>query len=157
MIKSYKRYILQSLLMFICMSVVLFLNQLFSDLIIASFGASGFIILALPKVSGSRTRNVIGGYICGVLAGALLAFFGTVLLPGSIGTIYGTVFMCAGAAALAMFLMAVTNRPHPPAAALAIGLVVDPRFIRTGILAVAGVTILCGIRYCLRDYIDDLV
>ena len=156
--KNYKNYIFQSSLLFVCVSLVLLLDSLFGDIIVASLGASGFILFVTPHTNGSRSRNIIGGYFCGAVGGIL---FG--LLHNQIsglhffGVEYVLIFVCAAASALATFLMVITNFVHPPAAALALGLSAEPECIKIAMAAIIGVTILCTTRYILKKYLKNLI
>ena len=153
-----KARVFQCLLLFACVSLILSLYSFFGAIIVASLGASGFILFVTPHTNGSRAVNLIGGYVCGAIAGISLS-----LLHGQIsglsfsGVDYALVLVCAAASALTTFLMVTTNFVHPPAAALALGLAADPKCIKTAIAAMAGVIILCAARRILKKYLKNLV
>ena len=155
-----KARILQSLLLFACISLLLLLHNSFGGIIAASLGASGFILFVIPHKSGSRARNLVGGYACGAIAGILSnLLYGQVSGLSFPGVGYTLIFICAAAPGLATFLMTTSNFIHPPAAALALGLSLEqgPECIKTAITAMAGVIILCLTRYILRKYLKNLV
>ena len=156
--KNYKNYIFQCLLLFVCESLILLLYSLFGGIIVASLGASGFIVFATPHMNGSRSRNLIGGYVCGAIAGILFGVLYNKISAFSFpGVDYVLIFVCAAASALATFLMVTTNFVHPPAAALALGLSAEPECIKIAIAAIIGVIILCTTRYILKKYLKNLI
>ena len=153
-----KARMLQSLLLFVCMSLVLFLYSSFGGKIVASLGASGFILFVAPHANNSQARNLVGGYICGSIAGILTSLlYGQVSEINFFGVDYILVFICATAPALATLLMTTTALIHPPAAALALGLSVEPNAINTAIAALIGVIFLCLIRFMLKKYLKNLI
>ena len=153
-----KHFVFQSVLVFACVSLVLLLYELFGGIIVASLGASGFILFVTPHTQSSRAKNIIGGYICGASMGVLFSLLhGFILSVGFTGTDLTIVFVCAAAAASTTFLMVSANLVHPPSAALALGLAADAQSVKTALAALVGITILCAVRYLLRKYIKDLI
>jgi len=124
---------------------------------VASLGGSAFNLFIFPHAKGSHSRFVIGGYICGSVAGAAFKFlYNFVSGLEFAGTDYVLVLICAAAAAVATFLMVTFKMLHAPAVAMAMGLVKDPDCIRTAAAAIIGVTILCLCRHYLAKYLRDL-
>ena len=153
-----KARIFQSLLLFACVSLILLLYSQFGGIIVASLGASGFILFVTPHTNSSQTRNLIGGYACGAIMGILSnILYGQISGLSFSGVDYALIFICAAAPALATFLMTTTNFIHPPAAALALGLSVEPKAMKIAIAAMIGVTILCLTRSILKKYLKNLV
>ena len=156
--KNYKNYIFQCLILFVCESLILLLYSLFGGIIVASLGASGFILFVTPHTNGSRAQNLVGGYAFGAIAGILSNFLYVQVSGLSfVGVDYALIFICAAAPAFATFLMTTTSLVHPPAAALALGLSAEPKAIRIAIAAMIGVTILCLTRYILKKYLKNLI
>jgi len=140
----------------------LLLYGLFGGFIVASLGASSFIIFITPHAEGARSKYVIGGYICGCVTGIVFSFlFGALhkYIPDLLfhGVDYTQVIVCAAASALTTLLMSTTGFVHPPAAALALGLAIDSDRLKTAAAALIGVLILCTVRRVLRKYIKNLV
>ena len=155
---SYKNKLFQSMLIFICVSLVLLLYELFGGIIVASLGASGFIIFITPHTNGSRDQNILGGYVCGAVSGVLFGLLHSRINGlGFAGAEYVLIAVCAAAAAMTTFLMITTNLVHPPAAALALGLSADPDCVKTAAAALIGVTLLCAARRLLKKYLKDLI
>ena len=156
--KNIKSYIFQSFLTFICVGVVLLLHGLFGGYIVASLGASSFIIFITPHTKSSRNRNILGSYICGAVAGILFSYLHKYVLTFSFDRLdYTQLIVCAAAAALTTLLMVTTGFVHPPAAALALGLANDPECLKTAAAALLGAIILCTARWALRKHIKNLI
>ena len=156
--KNIKSYIFQSLLTFICVGLALMLHELFGGFIVASLGASSFIVFITPHTNSSRPRNVIGGYISGAVAGILLSLLHEHILGFEYnGLNYTLVLVCAAASALTTLLMVTTGLVHPPAAALAIGLAADKHGLVAAVAALLSVIILCAARWALRKHIKNLI
>lgn len=156
--RNIKSYVFQSLLTFICVSVALLFHQLLGGIIVASLGASSFIIFITPHTKSSRVRCVLGSYVCGAVAGIAFGFLHRYISGLSFnGVVYALVLVCAAAAAVTTLLMITTGLVHPPAAALALGLAADRECLKTALAAVIGVIILCAARRALKKYIKNLV
>lgn len=155
---NFKNYIFQSLLMLICVFIALLLHQLFGGYIVASLGASSFIIFITPHTKSSRNRNIIGSYICGSVAGILFSLLHRYITGLDFaGLGYVLILICAAAAAVTTLLMITTGFVHPPAAALALGLAIDRECLKTAAAALLGILILCAARRVLRKYIKNLI
>ena len=128
--KSFKRapksFIIQSLLAVVTVAIILyFVEVLTHAAIVAALGASAFIVFAMPRSITARSRSLIGGHVVGLLSGTLCYY---ALLSGPLGKLiagweFTTLFVYALAVGLSIFLMAITNTEHPPAAATALGIV----------------------------------
>jgi CBS-domain-containing membrane protein len=125
------RYVLQCLLATVSILIVLaLLDTILGTTVIASLGASCFIAFTMPGKAVSRPRFLIGGYLVGLASGALcrclFAMLGLAELPG-VGP-YADAFLGALAVGLAIFVMVITDTEHPPAAGLALGIMLNERF-----------------------------
>lgn len=153
-----KSYAFQSMLTFVCVFIALLFHELLGGIIVASLGASSFIIFVTPHTKSSRARNVLGGYVCGAVAGILFSLLHTYISGlGHDGLRYTLILICAAASAVTTLLMIATGLVHPPAAALALGLAADPDCLRTAVAAILGIAILCAARRVLRNRIKDLI
>lgn len=156
--KDYKHYILQSLLIFTCICLALSLGRFFDDIIVASLGASSFILFITPHTNSSRPRYVIGGYICGSFSGTIFHFLYAFLSHSNfVGKEYVLIVLCAAAVAVAAFIMVITNTEHPPAAALALGLSADPRCLKTAMAAITSIIVLCMIKQLIKKHLKNLI
>ena len=156
--KDFKSYIFQSFLTFICVGTALLLHGLFGGFIVASLGASSFIIFITPHTNSSRNRNILGSYACGAVAGILFSFLHRYAFAFNFeGLDYALLLSCAAAAATTTLLMVTTGFVHPPAAALALGLANDPECLKTALAALIGAIMLCAARWLLRKHIKNLI
>lgn len=139
--------------------ILIFLNTLSSATIVASLGASSFIAFTAPHAQVSRPRFLIGGYAAGTVVGLFCNAINHYYLPDgtSFLGIPSYTFLGAMAVGLAMFLMVITNFEHPPAAALALGLVVDRNSLRSAMIALIGILALSLIKTLLKRYMKNLL
>jgi len=122
-------YVVQCLLAAAAMMVVLALMDTVGETApIASLGASTFIAFTMPHVHVWEARYMVGGYVVGVAAG------------------------------VAIFLMVLTNTEHPPAAGIALGLVIDRRWgLHTVGLILGCIVALTLAKWLLRRYLRNLL
>lgn len=155
--RNKSRYVFQCALATCCVLVVLAVLDVVADtVVIASLGASSFLVFAVPDGNVSRIRFLLGGYIVGCAVGTgcywLAQWAPLVKLPVESATVYGAL-----AVGLTMFLMVITNAEHPPAAGVALGLVVQQWSWGTVLVAIAGVFALVTLRTLLRPVLIRLV
>jgi CBS-domain-containing membrane protein len=62
----WKNYVFQSLFATVAVFVVLYFLTLQNAVIIASIGATAFIVFAMPKALTANARNFIGGHVVGL-------------------------------------------------------------------------------------------
>jgi CBS-domain-containing membrane protein len=65
----WKHYVLQSLFATVAVLIVLYFLSLQNAVIIASIGATAFIVFAMPDYVTAQPRNVIGGHLVGLFWG----------------------------------------------------------------------------------------
>lgn len=155
---NFKRYGLQcGLAGVVALVLLLVLDAVTQTVLIASLGASAFIAFAVPRSLHSDPRHLIGGYIVGIIAGVIMSSLYT--LAGVGGAWDHAVMIIFGALAisLAMFIMVVTRSEHPPAAALALGLVLNEWDLITLAVVLIGVTGLSVAKRIVLPMLMDLV
>lgn len=136
--------------------LLLVLDEVTQTVLIASLGASAFIAFAVPRSLHSDPRHLVGGYIVGLIAGTAMS------LLYSLFTLQGgwdhAVMIVFGALAIsvAMFAMVVTRTEHPPAAALALGLVLNEWDLLTLVVVLVGVIGLSIIKQIVTPMLMDL-
>jgi CBS-domain-containing membrane protein len=126
LIKHPKNYIWQSFLALITMLVLMSFVEFFTQTaIVAALGASTFIVFAMPWSITAAPRRLIGGHVVGIICGLLCyyIFIGGPLEELSKSHDIIVWFAYALSVSLSLFMMAVTNTEHPPAAATALGIV----------------------------------
>lgn len=157
--ENLQRYALQcGLAGVVVILLLLILDAVTQTVLIASLGASAFIAFAVPRSLHSGARHLIGGYLIGMAAGCLMSLLNTHLqlqdatLAHAVMVIFG-----ATAISLAMFMMVVTRTEHPPAAALALGLVFNEWNLLTLAVIVAGILALSVIKRLVLPILLDLI
>jgi len=101
---------------------------------------------------------MIGGYIVGMLAGCLMAYLNSALHIES-AAIASATLIIFGALAMstAMFVMVVTRTEHPPASALALGLVLNEWSLLTLAVVLAGIIGLSLFKRMVLPILMDLL
>jgi CBS-domain-containing membrane protein len=146
----WRHYVLQSGLATVTVFGVLLALHHQNLVVAASLAATAFTVFAMPNSVTARTRNVVGGHLTGIVIGSIFA-----VLP--MGHFAEREAFYALAVGCSMFLMAITNTEHPPAAGTALGMVIAGFSWRLGIGALIGVSILSLIQRLLRPLLIDLV
>ncbi len=158
-VRAPKRYIIQSLLAVVTVGIILyFVEVLTHAAIVAALGASTFIVFAMPHSITAQPRRLIGGHIVGLLSGTFCYY---AFLAGPLGKLvtgweFTILFVYALAVGLSIFLMAITNTEHPPAAATALGIVAHGWSYQVVIFVLACAIGLAIVRRVLRGYLRDL-
>ena len=100
----------------------------------------------------------IGGYAIGMVAGCLMAMLESAMNIQGAGAAHAVmVIFGAMAISLAMFTMVVTRTEHPPAAALALGLVLNEWNLLTLAVVMAGIVALSLIKRLVLPMLLDLI
>ena len=153
-----KRYTMQCGLAGLAVLVLLLvLDAVTQTVLIAALGASAFIAFAVPRSPHSGPRHMIGGYVAGIFAGSLMAILKALIDVSAISDHALMVIFGAIAISLAMFTMVVTRTEHPPAAALALGLVLNDWNLLTLIVVLSGVVGLSIIKQLVMPALLDLI
>lgn len=154
------KYVSQCLLAtFAIFATLLSLNIVPNDVVIASMGATSFTVFAMPHKDISRARYVLGGYVIGVTLGSICYFLARSVSPSEFYFIalYHDEFFGAIAVGFTMFLMVILNSEHPPAAACALGLVIDQWSIRAIIVLFLGLVLILSYRHLFRRFMINLL
>jgi CBS-domain-containing membrane protein len=152
------RYVLQCGLAGLVVLVLLFvLDAVTQTVLIAALGASAFIAFAVPRSLHSGPRSLIGGYVVGMLAGSLMGTL-NIVIDASASYDHAVMVVCGAVAiSLAMFTMVVTRTEHPPAAALALGLVLNEWTPLTLLVVLLGVVGLSIVKQLVLPALLDLI
>jgi len=155
-----KSFVIQSLLAVVTVAIILyFVEVLTHAAIVAALGASTFVVFAMPHSNTARPRSLIGGHIVGLLCGTFCYY---VFLSDPVGGLittweFTTLFVYALAVGLSIFLMAITNTEHPPAAGTALGIVIHPWSYQAAIFVLLFAVGLAIVRRLLGSRLKDLV
>ena len=158
--KNAHRYIFQcTLATLTILAVLFFLDVLTETAIIAALGASAFVVFAIPNSYSSDPRRLIGGYVVGIIVGIICYYISIIFPISNFFTNTETSLIVFGAVAVgvAIFIMAVTNTEHPPAAGIALGLVINRWDWMTIIFILCAITWLSVIRKILKPLLIDLI
>ncbi len=149
-------YLLQCLIATVPIILILIvLNTMFKVVIIASFGATAFLIFTMPHLRTSQGRSVLGGYFIGIILGILLYHLASIIFI-NFGNQWIYQVMGGFAVGLSILIMTMTNTEHPPAAGLALGLVLEGYNITSVIIIFVAVLALFGVKYLLRNWLINL-
>jgi CBS-domain-containing membrane protein len=148
---------------FMATLVVLFtlyaLTIIVNTVVIASIGSTAFIVFAVPHKSLTDDLVILSSYLAATIFGSL-CWFAVLYLPGieflNLSQHYTEIF---GALAVGMTMMfcVIFDQEHPPAASLALGLVIDEWSVPTICVTVIGLAMILGARYLLRRYLINLL
>ncbi|MDR0887798.1 MAG: HPP family protein [Candidatus Methanoplasma sp.] len=147
-----KNYLLQSLLgAIIVMILVLLADVIVSETVVASLGASAFIAMAMPRSKLAKPRYFIGGYACGILWGIvgnlMLGWFPELHMAVAAGVAVG----------MTMLFMVLLDFEHPPACALALGLMMVPDPYIASIVAVPCIIAIAAVAHFGKGRMINLV
>lgn len=143
--QHWKNYVFQSLLATAAILMVMLFLKTENLVIVATIGATTFIVYAMPKSITARSKSVIGGYLAGILCGSAFA-----LLPVNSVVIYSL------AVGLSIFIMVVADIEHPPASAIALDFAIRGFSLKLAIAVMASVIILSLVRRLFKKHLRDL-
>jgi CBS-domain-containing membrane protein len=157
--ENMKSYALQCTLAAVVVLILLLVLDAFTQtVLIAALGASTFIAFAVPRSLYASPRCLIGGYVVGILAGSLMATLNSTFDFSDIVTVHvSMVVFGALATGLAMFIMVATKTEHAPAAALALGLVLNEWNMLTLVVVIVGVIALTICKRLVLPILMDLL
>ncbi len=140
------------------LGVLLLLDLVEQTVLIASLGASTFIVFSMPHTKRSRPRYLLGGYLVGALSGCSLSAVAALLIDMSIADAR-VIEVCFAALALgcAFLIMVVTDTEHPPAAALALGFVLNEWDLYALIVVLSGIGLITAIKELMKPRLLDLI
>lgn len=157
-LNNFKRYGTQcGMAGVVVLLLLLILDAVTQTVLIASLGASAFIAFAVPRSLHSDPRHLIGGYLVGMLAGTLMASLHSLLASGAGWDQALMILFGALAISLAMFGMVVSRCEHPPAASLALGLVLNEWSFMTLAVILVGIIGLSVMKRLVLPLLMDLV
>jgi len=146
----WKNYLYQSLIAVAVLVVVLLTLSMQQAVIIASIGATSFIVFTMPDNVTAGPRRVIGGHLTGFVCGCLAA-----LIPHE--TVFLYIVVCAVAVGVSIFLMVVLDFEHPPASGTALGLAMTGFSISAMIAIITSSVVLSLAHVMLRKYLKNLI
>ncbi len=112
--RLWKHYLYQSFLATVIVFAVLLALTLQHAVVIASIGATAFIVFTMPRNITAKPRRVIGGHIVGLLSGSLCA-----LIPHP--STLSLIIVLSLAVGISICLMVALDVEHPPASGTSLG------------------------------------
>ena len=158
--KNTLKYIFQCFLATLTiLAVLIFLDLLNEAALITALGASAFIVFTMPTQYSSDPRRLIGGYTVGLIVGFIFYIISTSETGSNLIGNHTTTLVIFGSISVgfAIFIMAVTNTEHAPAAGIALGLVISKWDYLTIIFILVAILWMAGIRILLKKYLMDLI
>jgi CBS domain-containing membrane protein len=151
---DWKHYVFQSLLATAVVFFVLMTLSIDNEaVIIASIGATAFIVFAMPNNVTARPRAIIGGQLAALLCGLTISL---VPKPLFVNHVIAVMFWYALAVGLTMFIMVVLDIEHPPAAATAMGVLITGFSWHVVLTVIVSAVLLALIHVIFRRYLKDL-
>lgn len=157
--ENFKRSLVQCTLAgAVVLLLLLVLDAVTQTVLIAALGASAFTAFAMPRSLHADTRHLVGGYVVGIVSGCLMSMLysafpiASITLDHAMMIVFGALGM-----SLAMLLMIFTRTEHPPAAALALGLVLNEWNATTLVVILAGIIGLSLIKRLVLPALLDLI
>jgi len=148
---NWKDYILQSAYAAFTVLFITLILKLDHAVIIASIGATAFIVFSMPNNIASEPKRIIGGHTIGFIVGTCFSIF-----PFSDWLFFSGLWY-ALAVGISFFIMSVTDTEHPPAVGTALGMTIVGYSDTAAIGIFMGIIILALIHHYLRPYIRNLV
>lgn len=159
-VASHKRQAaLQALLAACTLALVLVLEHAFANLaIVTAVAATAFLVFVHPSGTMAQPQRIIGGHFVAVVLAGMTSLVVYELLPGSVGdAVVSRDVAAAVTVGLSIFVMAITNAEHPPAAGTALGLVLDPWSLSGAVAILIAAALLAVVRVYLGPKLMDLV
>ncbi len=142
-------YLYQSLMATVVIFIVLLLLTLENAVVIASIGATAFIVFTMPRNTTAKPRRVIGGHLIGLASGSLCA-----LIPQSSSLI--NIGVLALAVGVSICLMVALDFEHPPASGTALGVAITGFSPGVMIAVITSSLILSLAHHFSKKFLKDL-
>jgi len=141
---------LQSLLASLSVFMLLWLLHMQNLIVVASIGATAFVVFTMPQDVTAKPRNVVGGHLVGFACGSLCA-----LIPHQTLTFSAMVYSLAVGSSI--LIMVTIDTEHPPAAGTALGVVIAGFSTAMMFSIVASILMLAIIHHILKPYLKELI
>jgi CBS-domain-containing membrane protein len=151
-------YFLQPFLASLCLFLVILLGEnLGNNIIIASVGATAFIIFVVPNYKLGTARLILGGYIVSILVGFIFFHIFTLSDVFWKEHLLLKAFFSSFAVGVAIFIMVVIDCEHPPAAGVALDVVIRHHNYISFLYLLFTVAFMLLIKHLLRKYLINLI
>lgn len=147
--RLWKHYLYQSFLAAVVVFIVLLVLTIEQAVIIASIGATAFIVFTMPRNICAKPRRVIGGHVVGLISGSLCA-----LIPHP--TTFTLILIVAFAVGVSICVMVALDVEHPPASGTALGVAITG-FTPGAMIAVLTSSIILSLAHTFsKKFLKDL-
>ncbi len=147
--RHWVRYLAQSSIATFCIFLILIVLSMEEVTLVASLGASVFVVFVMPHLVVASPRHVIGGYLIALLCG----FLG-LLIPHTTPLVATLIY--ALTVGLSIFCMVAADMEHPPAAAAALSFAVNGVSAHAAVVTIGCVVFLSVVHFYLRKYLKDI-
>jgi CBS-domain-containing membrane protein len=147
--RFWKNYVFQSLLATLTIFVALLIFTMQHPVIIASLGATAFVVFAMPKSVTAEPRHVVGGHLVGLLSGSLCASIPL--------TFFHFAIAYSLAVGFSIFIMVIADIEHPPASGTALGVAITGTSMNLALAVITSVVVLSLAHHLLKPILRDLV
>ena len=152
--EHWENYVFQSLFAtLVIFFILLSLSFQENAVIVASLGASTFIVFAMPRQITAKSRNIIGGYIVGFLCGLACS---VIPVQEVMNASLGHSLLYSVAVGLSIFIMVVIDTEHPPASGVALGVAINGFSLDVVISIIASIAVLTVTHRFFKRYLRDL-
>ena len=146
----WKNYLAQSIIAMAATGIIFWILTLRDAVVVASLGATAFIVFCAPASPPAQPVRCIGGQAVGCIFGGI----GVLLINyWSISPVIVYSLMIG----LSFFLMVTLDLYHPPAAGTALGIAVADSYSKALVTVILAVVFLLVISRLLKKYLKDLV
>ena len=146
----WKNYLYQSFLATVVVFLVLLLLTMENVVVIASIGATAFIVFTMPKNITTRPRRIIGGHFISLFTGSLCF-----LIPHS--STLATVITLSLAVGISICLMVALDLERPPTSGTALGVALTGFSTDIFLAVLTNPIILSLAHHFAKRYIRNLV
>lgn len=146
---KWRNYVIQSAAATLFVMALLFLLEMQNAVVLASIGATVFIVFATPKTHTAIPKKIVGGHLAGLAIGALSH---SIPFPAFIPSFV----IYAAAVGITMFIMVVMNFEHPPACGTALGVAMEGAANNVTAALITSILLLSLIHILFRNYLVDL-
>lgn len=122
-----------------------------NPVLIASIGATAFIVFAMPNDISSDPKRIAGGHLSAFFVGACFASFPFMEF------VFFEALWFASSVGITIFIMVVLDIEHPPAAGTALGMVVHGYSDSSASAVIISILVLSLISHFTKPYLRDLV
>ncbi len=129
---------------------------------VSVIATSTFIVFAMPNTTPAHPLRILAGYLIALVIGIAMQFlfaYMTSQPSGEIGKSYHHLFEVGGflSFAITMLIMVAVRAEHPPAAALALLLVLEYRNFSAISIIIIAVILLALLRFVFGRTLKDLI